>query len=64
MGFIKLTNHHGRPVYVNMALVSYISTSNGETILDIVGWDTVMTVKESPDAIMALMELKERGKNA
>ena len=62
MGFIKLTANDGQPMFVNMGLVRAISDIQGRTVLNFDGAN--LYVKESPDAIMALMELKERGKNA
>lgn len=64
MDFIKLTRHDGQPIYVNMEYVRVITVLRGETVLNVDGWDSNMSVKESPEAIMAIMELKERGKNA
>lgn len=64
MGFIKLTRHDWQPIYVNTAYVRVITVLQGETTIDIDGWESRMSVKESPEAIMAIMELKERGKNA
>ena len=62
MGFIKLTAYDGQLMYVNMEFVRAFSDIQGRTVLNFDGAN--LYVKESPDAIMALMELKERGKNA
>lgn len=64
MDFIKLTRHDGQPIYVNMAYVRVITILHGETALNVNGWDLNIYVKENPEAIVAIMELKERGKNA
>lgn len=62
MGFIKLTKLDGSPVYVNIAHIQAIGTYYDKTCIDIDGWEQFLEVKESTDAVMAIIELKERGK--
>ena len=69
MGFIKLVmsrvmGFEGEPVYINTAHIEAVRADDKDgTVVFVVGDNNAKYfVKESPDAIMAMIELQERGR--
>lgn len=56
MRFVKLTTTSGQSVLLNLDLVAKIDASGRETQLTFIGFptETVVTVSEAPDHILAL----------